>query len=172
MNHSVQFNCSVMSDSLQPHGLQHARIPCASPTTWAHSNSCPSSWWCHPNISPLSYPSPPTFNLSQHQGLFQWVGSSHQVAKVLELHASASALPMNIQGWFPLGWADLILQFKVKVKVTQSCLTLCDPMDCRWWNSPGQNTGMGSLFLLQGIFPTQGSNPGLTGYRSLAGYSP
>ena len=50
---------------------------------------------------------------------------------------------------------------KMKVKVTQSCLTLCDPMDYSPWNSPGQNTGVGSLSLLQGIFPTQGSNPGL-----------
>ena len=48
---SVQFSCSVMSDSLQPHGLQHARLPCPSPTPWACSNSCPLSWWCHPTIS-------------------------------------------------------------------------------------------------------------------------
>ena len=48
---SVQFSCSVVSDSLQPHGLQHARLPCPSPTPWACSNSCPLSWWCHPTIS-------------------------------------------------------------------------------------------------------------------------
>ena len=57
---------------------------------------------------PLSSPSPPTFNLSQHQGLFQWVSSSHQVAKVLGVSASASVLPMNIQDWFPLGWTGWI----------------------------------------------------------------
>ena len=56
---------------------------------------------------PLSFPSP-TFNLSQHQGLFQWVSSSHQVAKVLGVSASASVLPMNIQVWFPLGWTGWI----------------------------------------------------------------
>ena len=55
----------------------------------------------------LSSPSPPAFNLSQHQGLFQWVTSSHQVAKVLEFH-STSVLPMNIQDWFPLGWTGYI----------------------------------------------------------------
>ena len=55
---------------------------------------------------------------------------------------------------------------KVKVKVTQSCLTLCDPMDCPW-NSPGQNTGVGSLSLLQGIFSIQGSNPGLSHCRQI-----
>ena len=56
---------------------------------------------------PLSSPSPPAFNLSQHQGLFKWVSSSHQVAKVLEFH-STSVLPMNIQDWFPLGWTGYI----------------------------------------------------------------
>ena len=83
--------------------------------------------WVSDAIQPLWAPSPLAVSLSQHRGLFQWAGSSHQVAKVLELQASASVPPMNIQGWFPLGWADLILQFKVKMKVTQSRLTLCDP---------------------------------------------
>ena len=77
---SVQFSCSVMSDSLQPHGLQHTRLPRPSPTPEACSNSCPLSRWCHPLLSP----SPPAFNLSQHQGLFQGVGSLHKVAKLLE----------------------------------------------------------------------------------------
>ena len=57
---------------------------------------------------PLSSPSPPAFNLSQHQGLFKWVSSSHEVAKVLEFQLLASALPMNIQDWFPLGWIGWI----------------------------------------------------------------
>ena len=81
---SVQFSRSVVSDSLQPHGLQHTRPPCPSLTPGVHPNSCPLSWWCHPTISSLSSPSPPALNLSQHQGLFKWVRSSHQVAKVLE----------------------------------------------------------------------------------------
>ena len=81
---SVQFSHSVVSDSLRPHGLQHARPPRPSPPPRAYSNSCPSSQWCHPTISPLSSPSPPAFNLSQHQGLSKWVSCSHQVAKVLE----------------------------------------------------------------------------------------
>ena len=67
---SVQFSSSVMSDSLRPHGLQHARLPCPSPTPSAWSNSCPLSWWCIQTFHPLSSPSPPAFNLSQHQGLF------------------------------------------------------------------------------------------------------
>ena len=57
---------------------------------------------------PLLSPSPPAFNLSQHQDLFQWVSSSHQMAKVFGPSASASVLPMNIQDWFPLGWTGLI----------------------------------------------------------------
>ena len=81
--HSVQFSCSVVSDSLRPHGLQRARLPCPSPTPRACSNSCPLSQWCHPIIS-LLFPSPPAFNLSQHEGLFKWVSPLHQVAKVLE----------------------------------------------------------------------------------------
>ena len=97
------FSCSIVSNSLQSHGLQHARPPCPSPTPRDCLNSCPSSRWCHPTISSSVVPSPPAFNLSQHQGLFQWVSSSHQVAKV-GVSASASVLPTNIQVWFPLGW--------------------------------------------------------------------
>ena len=80
-----QFSQSVVSDSLQPHELQHARPPCPSPTPGACSNSCPLSWWCHLTTSSFVILSHPAFNLSQHQGLFQWVSSLYQVAEVLEL---------------------------------------------------------------------------------------
>ena len=80
---SVQFSRSVVSDTLRSHGLQHARLSCASPTPGAYSNSHPSHWWCHPTSSSVvlfsSSPKP-----SQHQGFFQWVNSSHEVAKVLD----------------------------------------------------------------------------------------
>ena len=76
---------SVMSDSLRPHRLQHARFPCRSPSPRVSSNSCPLSWWCHPTISSCHPLLLPPFNLSQHQGLFQWVSSLYHVAKVLEL---------------------------------------------------------------------------------------
>ena len=99
-----------MSDSLWPHGLQHARLPCLSPTPGTCSKT--HVHWVSDAIQPshpLLSPSPPAFSLSQHQGLFQWVNSSHLVAKILELHsASASVLLMNIQDWFPLGLTDLI----------------------------------------------------------------
>ena len=74
-----------MSDSLWPHGLHYARLLCPPLTPWVCSNSCPLSQWCYLTISSSVTPSPFADNLSQHQGLFQWVGSSHQVAKVLEL---------------------------------------------------------------------------------------
>ena len=84
-NHSVQFSChSVVSDSLRPHESQHTRPPCPSPTPRVHSNSRPLSLWCHPPISSSVVPSAPAPNPSQHQTLFQWVNSSHEVAKVLE----------------------------------------------------------------------------------------
>ena len=78
-----------MSDSLQPHGVHHARIPCPSPTPGACSNLCPSSWWCHPTILFSCLQS------FQHQGIFQWVSSSHQVAKVLELELQHQHQPLQ-----------------------------------------------------------------------------
>ena len=71
--------------TLGPHGLQHARLPCPSLSPKVCSNSRPLSWWCHPTISSFVAPCPPAINPSQHQGLFQRVGSSHQAAKISEL---------------------------------------------------------------------------------------
>ena len=84
MTNLVQLSCSVMTNSLQPHRLQHTRLPSLSPIPGAYSNSCPSSRRCHPTISSSVVPFSSCLHLSQHQGLFQWVSSSHQVAKVLE----------------------------------------------------------------------------------------
>ena len=79
---SVQFSHSIVSDSLQPHESKHARPSCPSPIPRVHSNLCPSSQWCHPAISSSVIPSLlPALNPFQHQGLFQWVNSSHEVAK-------------------------------------------------------------------------------------------
>ena len=81
---SVQFSRSVVSDSMRPHGPQHARLPCPSPTPGVYPNSF---HWLSDAIQPshpLSSPSPPAINLSQHEGLFKWVSSSHEVAKLLE----------------------------------------------------------------------------------------
>ena len=83
LSSSVQFSPSVMSDSLRPHGLQHARLPCPALSSGVSSNSCLLNWLCHPTISSSVVPFF-SFNLSQHQGLYQWISSSHQVAKILE----------------------------------------------------------------------------------------
>ena len=115
--YSVQFSHSVMSDSLRPPELQHARHPCPSPTPRVHSNSCPLSWWCHPVISssvvpfsscPQSLPASESFPMSQ---LFAWGGQSTGVS------ALASVLPMNTQDW-SLGWTGWIsLQSKGLLRV-------------------------------------------------------
>ena len=97
-----------LSLNLWPHGLQHTRLPFHHQfleLAQIHIHQVgDASQLSHP----LSSPSPPAFNLSQHQGLFQWVSSSHQVPKVLGASASASVLPMNIQDWFLLGLTGLI----------------------------------------------------------------
>ena len=81
---SVQVSRSVMSNSSWPHGPQHARPPYPSPTPGVYLNSSPLSWWCHPSISSSGITFYSRLQSFQHQGLFQWVSSSHQVAKVLE----------------------------------------------------------------------------------------
>ena len=105
---SVQFSCSVVSDSLWPHELQHTRPPCPSPTPEVHWDSCPLSRWCHPAISssvipfsscPQLLPASESFPKSQ---LFTWGGQSTGVS------ALASFLPMNTQDWYPLEWTGWI----------------------------------------------------------------
>ena len=94
--------------TLQPHEPQHTRAPCPSPTPRVYPNSCPLSQWCHPTISSSVFPFSSCPHLSQHQGLFKWVSSPLQVAKVLGVSASTSVLPVNIQDWLPLGWTGWI----------------------------------------------------------------
>ena len=105
---SVQFSLSVVSDSLWPHGLQHARFPCLSTTPRAYSNSCPLSQWCHPTTSSSvvpfsshlqSFPATGSFPMSQ---FFPSGGQS------IGISALVSVLPKNVQDWFPLGWTGWI----------------------------------------------------------------
>ena len=105
---SVQFSHSVVSDSLRPHALQHARPPCPSPTPGVHLDSHPLSPWCHPAISssvvpfsscPQSLPASETFPMSQ---LFTWGGQSTGVS------AWPSFLPKKSQGWSPSEWTGWI----------------------------------------------------------------
>ena len=105
---SDKISCSVMSDCLRPHESQHARPHCPSPTPGVHSDSCPSSQWCHPAISssvipfsscPQSFPASESILMSQ---LFAWGGQSTGVS------ALASFLPKKSQGWFPSEWTGWI----------------------------------------------------------------
>ena len=106
----VQFSCSVVSDSLRPHGWQHTRPPCPSPTFRACSNSCPSSRWCHPTISSSVVP---LSSCLQSFPIKSFPMSQFFVSGLQSTGVSASVLPMNIQDWFPLGLAGLTsLQFK------------------------------------------------------------
>ena len=124
---SVQFSHLVVSNSLQPHGLQHARPPCSSPTPGAYSNSCPLSRWCPPTISasvvpfsscPQSFPASGSFQMSQ---LFTSGGQSIGVS------ASASVLPMNVQDWFPLGWTEILPNLNFFKKMFPKPLCSCVP---------------------------------------------
>ena len=140
-----RFSCSVMSESLQPHGLQHARLPCPSPTPGACSNSCPLSRWCHSiassSVVPFSsclqsFPASGSFPVSR---LFTSGGQS------IGASASASVLPMNIQ--------LTIKELSVCAKSLQSCLTLQQHglKPARFlspWDSPGKNIGVGCHALL------------------------
>ena len=105
---SVQFSHSVVSDSLRPHGLQHARLSCPSPTPRAYSNSCPLSWWCHPTISSSVVPFSSHFQSFPASGSFPLSQFFASGGQSIGVSASASVLPMNIQDWFPLGWTGWI----------------------------------------------------------------
>ena len=105
---SVHFSSSAMSDSLWPHGLQHARPPCLSPTPGACSNSCPWSQWCHPTISSSVIPSSSHLQFFPASGSFPMSQFFAAGGQSIGVSASASVLPMNIQDWFPLGLTALI----------------------------------------------------------------
>ena len=107
---SVQFSCSVVSDSLRPHELQHTRPPCPSPTPGVHPDSCPSSRWCHPAISSSVVPFSShlqSFLASRSFPMSRFFTSG---GRNIGASALASILPMNIQDYFPLGltgWISL-----------------------------------------------------------------
>ena len=175
-----------MSDSLQPHGLQHTRPLCPPLSHRICSDSCPLSQWCYLTMSSTfslfssclqSFPASGSFPMSQ---FFASGGQS------IGASASASVLSMNIQGWFPLGltgsisfwskWLSGVL-FSTTIwqihypKYSESHSVVSDSLRSHGlyspWNSPDQNTGVGSLSLLQGIFPTQGLNPGILHCRQI-----
>ena len=110
-NSSVQFILSVVSDSLWNPGLQHARPPCLSPTPGVYSNSCPLCWWCHPTISSSVIPFSSHLQSFPASGSFPMSQFFTSGSQSIGVSVSASVLPMNFQGWFPVGltgWISLL----------------------------------------------------------------
>ena len=120
---SVQFSHSVASDSLWPHGLQHTRLPCPSPTTGTYSNSCLLSQWCHPPpevVSSSVIPFSSCLRSLPASGIFQMSQFFASGGRSIGVSASASVLLLNIQDWFPLRWTGWIsLQSKGLKTLTQ-----------------------------------------------------
>ena len=119
---NCQFSCSVVSDSMWPHGLQHTRPPCPSPTLGVYSNSCPLSQWCHPTISSSVVPFSSwlqSFPASGSLPMSQFFASGGQRIGV---SASASILPMNIEDWisFRMDWMDLLASPRDSQKSSQT----------------------------------------------------
>ena len=110
---SVQFNCSVMSNSLRPHGLQHTRPPCLSPTPRVCTSSCPPNRWCHLTVSSSVIPFSSHLQSFPASGSFQTSQFFSSGGQSIGVSVSTSVFPMNIQNWFPLGGTGWIsLQFK------------------------------------------------------------
>ena len=148
MNLSVQFSHSVVSNSSWPHGLQHTRPPCPSPTPGVYSNSSPLSHWCHPTISSSaipfsshleSFPASGPFPMSQ---FFASGGQSIGASALTSFH------PMNIQDWFPLGWTGWIsLQSKGLSRVFSNTKVFGTQISIVVYYKD-------SLFILETFFPT------------------
>ena len=107
-NWSVQFSRSVMSSSLRPHGRQHSRPPCSSPTPRVYSNLCPLSWWCHPTFSSSIIPFSSCLQVFPSSGSYQLSQFFVSGGQSIGVSASTSVLLMYIQAWFPLGWTGWI----------------------------------------------------------------
>ena len=147
---SVQFSRSVVSDSLWPHESQHARPPCLSPTPGVHSNSRPSSQWCHPAISssvvlfsscPQPLPASESFPMSQ---LFTWGGQNTGVS------SSTSFLPKNTQGWSPSEWTGWIsLQSKGLSRVFSNTTVQKHQFFSAQLSSQSNSIGLGCEFLVK-----------------------
>ena len=105
---SVQFSCSVVSDSLWPHELQHSRPPCPSPIPGAYPNSCPLIQWCHPTISSSVVPFSSCLQSFPDSGSFQMSQIFTSGSQSIGVSPSTSVLPINTQDWSPLGWTGWI----------------------------------------------------------------
>ena len=159
-----------MSNSLRPHGLQHTRLPCPSPTPRACSDSCLSNWWCRPTISSPIVPFSSWLQSFPASGSFPRSCSLHQVAKVLELQLQ----PQSSNGYsgvtfFRIDWFHLsAVQGTQESSLTPQFWNTCIPVaDSFWYLAKLKNTGVHNHFLLQEIFPTPGSNLSLLHGRQI-----
>ena len=127
-----QFSSVAQScPSLPPHGLQHARPPCPSPTPGVYSNSRPLSWWCHPTISSSIVPFSSCLQSFPASGSFQMSQFFTSGSQSIGVSASASVLPMNIQDWFPLGWTYIhIVEYYLAIKWLNR--PICNNMEGTW----------------------------------------
>jgi len=109
----AQFSCSAVTNSLQSHGLQHAKLPSPTPIPGAYLKSCPSRWWCHPTISSTAIPFSSCLQYFPASGSFPMSQFFPKGGQTIGVSASASVLPVSIPEWFPLGLTGFIsLQFK------------------------------------------------------------
>ena len=137
-NKHYQFSHSIMSDSLQPQGLQHARLPCPSPTPGACSNSCPLSWWCHLTISSSVIPFSSCLQSFPALGSFPMSQLFASCSQSIGVSASASVLPMNIHVWLPLGPRD-------PTETQPDPIFECLSVSCRGTSQQWPITGAGAL---------------------------
>ena len=143
-----------MSDSLWPHGLQHARPPCPSPAPRVYSNSCPLSRWCHPTILSSVIPFSSRFLSFPASGFFQMSQLFPSGGQSIGVSASASVLPMNIQDWFPLGWTGWISLLSKGSWVVKSLLQ--------------QHNSKASIFQCSAFFMVQLSHLYMTAEKTIA----
>ena len=165
-----QFSHSVVSDSLWPYGLQHARLPCPSPNSRAYSNSCPSSQWCHPTISSSVVPFSSRLQSFPASGSFPMSLFFASSGQSIRASASAWILPMNIQDWFPLGLTGFIsLQSKglsrifsnttVQILWHSSFFTVQLSYPSSWWCHPTISSSVVPISSCLQSFPASGSFP-------------
>ena len=161
---TVQFSHSVMSSSLQTHGLQHDRLPCPSPNPGACSNSCLFSQWCHPTISSSVVPLSSCLQSFPASGSFQMSQFFTSGGQNIGASASTSVLPMNIQAWFPLGWTDLMsLRSKGLLRIISNTTV----QKHQFFASGGQSVGVSASTSVLPINTQDWSPLGWTGWISL-----
>ena len=163
------FSRQAVSDSLQPYGLQSFWFPCHPLSPRLCSNSLPLSWWCYLTISSSAAPSSFAFNLSQHQGLFQWVGSFTSGGQSIGASAPVSVLPMNIRvDFLSVQFSRSVVSDSLQPHEPQHARPPCpsptprvhpNPCSLSWWCHPAISSSVVPFYSCPQSFPTSGSFP-------------